>query len=157
MICPCGSMKNYEECCGPFLCGSSKPSTPKALMRSRYTAYTQSNIDYIARTMKAPANNNFNVEEAKAWAKKLTWESLTILDSGSHLDYGFVEFIASYLENGQLQSIHEKSEFRREQGVWFYTQGKQVRDTKINTKTRSQGRNELCACGSNKKYKKCCF
>ena len=44
-------------------------------MRSRYTAYTEANIGYIQRTMKAPALSRFNAESAKVWAAtvKMAW------------------------------------------------------------------------------------
>ena len=52
MTCPCGSGKPLSACCGPYLEGKEDPPTPEALMRSRYTAYTQGNLDYIEKTMK---------------------------------------------------------------------------------------------------------
>jgi len=35
----------------------------------------------------------------------------------------YVEFKATYLENGKLQQIHEKSLFRRENGKCVYVSG----------------------------------
>ena len=42
--CPCGSQKQYEQCCGPFLDGRAIAPTAEALMRSRYTAYTKNAV-----------------------------------------------------------------------------------------------------------------
>ena len=70
--CPCGTGKKYLDCCGLFIRGHKRPTTPEALMRSRYSAYTQNRIEYIARTMKAPANHNFDMEAARQWASFAT-------------------------------------------------------------------------------------
>ncbi|MDR1126989.1 MAG: SEC-C domain-containing protein, partial [Treponema sp.] len=50
MDCPCGSGKQYTDCCEPFILGVQKPLTAEALMRSRYTAYTVHAVDYIVST-----------------------------------------------------------------------------------------------------------
>lgn len=71
--CPCGSNKNYSECCSIYINDQIKPETPEKLIRSRYTAYTQADINYIQRTMKAPALNDFDAESAKQWATTVQW------------------------------------------------------------------------------------
>ena len=38
-------------------------------------------------------------------------------------DTGYVEFRAMYIENGQMQQIHEKSLFKRENQKWVYVSG----------------------------------
>ena len=35
------------NCCGSYIEGEKKASTPEVLMRSRYTAYTKGEIEYI--------------------------------------------------------------------------------------------------------------
>ena len=69
--CPCGTGKTYLDCCGIFISNQKIPSTPEELMRSRYTAYNQVNIDYIVHTMKSPAADNFDAETTQEWAKKI--------------------------------------------------------------------------------------
>ena len=59
--CPCGSKKNYADCCQPFIELKKIPETPEQLMRSRYTAYTQANMDYIVRTMRGKAAADFDL------------------------------------------------------------------------------------------------
>ncbi len=51
--CPCHSLKPYEKCCKTFINEVVFPQSPEQLMRSRYTAYTQANMDYIEK------NSNF--------------------------------------------------------------------------------------------------
>lgn len=120
--CPCCSNKPYEECCGKFIDGRALPQTPEELMRSRYSAYSQANIDYIEQTMKGPAAKNFDKEDARAWAKQVTWLGLEVLSSESKPPLGWVEFIAHFSDQGVKQEIRELSEFELENGRWFYTQ-----------------------------------
>lgn len=125
-LCPCGSSKNYSECCGLFIQGTSLPPTPEALMRSRYTAYSQANIGYIIKTMKGKASKYFNAVDALKWTRKCNWLGLTIISApqpNENDKKGFVEFIAEYGLNGKKQSLHEISEFRYEKGVWYYIKG----------------------------------
>jgi SEC-C motif domain protein len=125
--CPCDSKKDYEDCCEPYISGQLLPPSPEALMRSRYTAYSQANITYIANTMKGKASHNFNQEEAYQWAKQSTWLGLQILKAppiSTQDNIGFVEFVAHYQFQGKKQYIHEISKFHKEKNKWYYVAGK---------------------------------
>jgi SEC-C motif-containing protein len=150
--CPCGTGKNYTECCGAFISDDKFPSSPEALMRSRYTAYYQVNMDYIAKTMKSPAADNFDPKTAKEWAEKINWIQLDVIKTSSNTTKGFVEFCAHYYCDDKKHILHEISEFNFENGRWYYVNGTQPREQLM----EKIGRNDLCPCGSNKKYKKCC-
>lgn len=154
--CPCGTNKTYEECCGPFIAGQQLPTTPEALMRSRYTAYTQANVEYIQKTMKEPASNDFDLEDARSWAQDVKWLKLDILET-SHDDHdGKVEFIAHYSHDKMNYVLHEVSTFRCDDKQWFYIDG-QGPEPKAPIRVENKiSRNDPCSCGSNKKYKKCC-
>jgi SEC-C motif-containing protein len=89
-------------------------------MRSRYTAYTQANVDYIARTMRDRALVHFDHQEARTWARSVKWLRLEVLKSGVDGATGFVEFRAYYSYRNQMQVMHELSEFRLEAGQWYY-------------------------------------
>jgi SEC-C motif-containing protein len=145
-ICPCGSSKMYQECCEPYLLNKTLAPTAEALMRSRYTAYTKADIDYIERTMKGPALIQFDKNESKTWANEIEWLGLTVIQATQHENRGTVEFVARYKAVHQKHIIHEKSEFILENGTWYYTNGI----------TPKVGRNDACPCGSTKKFKKCC-
>ncbi len=41
-------------------------------------------------------------------------------------ELGYVEFKATYIEDGKLQQIHEKSLFQRENHKWVYVSGVNV-------------------------------
>jgi len=125
--CPCGSQKSYKECCGVFHAGVL-PSSPEQLMRSRYTAYFLGDADYIMSTTH-PGNPLFEVDREK-WKKKILefsslteFRSLEVLDSEQRGDFGTVTFIAYLFQGDQEVSFKEKSEFRRENGKWFYFGG----------------------------------
>ena len=154
MICPCG-LQNYSDCCALYHTGERIPATPEALMRSRYAAYALANIDYIQKTMRKKALAGFDKSNAKAWANSVTWLGLKVIHTRNEsLDRGFVEFIARLIEGGKQQSIHEISEFHRVDEKWYYVDGiHPLNQTKsLSVKI---GRNHICPCGSQKKFKNC--
>jgi SEC-C motif-containing protein len=121
--CPCGTSKSYMECCGLFIDGKHLPSTPEQLMRSRYTAYSKANINYIKNTMQPPASDNFDEKEAKQWAKKIKWTRLEVKSATQNDENGTVEFIAYYTVNNKNYRLHEISEFHCINEKWFYVDG----------------------------------
>jgi SEC-C motif domain protein len=154
-LCPCRSANTYETCCGPYIEKQQQPQTPEQLMRSRYSAYSLGKIDHIKNTMKGGALIGFNAMTAEQWAKQVTWLGLEILQAEpTTTDVGFVEFIARFLEHGQVKTIHEFSEFHREHDFWFYVSGvNKLQPLKI--KNPQVARNAPCPCGSGKKFKNC--
>lgn len=151
--CPCGSQKNYSSCCEPFIIGKQKPTTPEMLMRSRYTAYTLAKIDYIKATMRGDALVGFQAIEAERWAKRVCWIRLEVFHSTIENETtGYVEFEASFVDHARLKSIHEHSQFIREEGQWYYVGGTH-RPTSQAEKIIN--RNTTCPCGSQRKFKNC--
>ncbi len=123
-LCPCGSARMYDSCCGSYISGELIPPTAEALMRSRYTAYTQANITYIQATMREEAAENFDPIGAEQWARAAKWKWLRVVRTFPHASdeqYYYVEFIAYYILQGQPQKITEISEFKRIAGRWYYT------------------------------------
>jgi len=123
-LCPCGTGKQYKACCGRFIDGQELPPSAEALMRSRYTAYSQANIPYIQRTMCGQAAEGFDSITAELWAKEAKWRRLKVLRAfadSSHSDVAYVIFTAYYIWQGKPQSLHETSEFRLIDGRWYYT------------------------------------
>lgn len=119
--CPCGTQQLYLNCCGRFISQQQIPSTPEELMRSRYTAWHQRNVDYIARTMQGPAAIGFDPVSAREWAQQITFTQLHVIGSSQEGDSGIVEFNAHYTQKGLSQVMHETSTFRRIDGHWYYT------------------------------------
>ena len=113
-LCPCGSGKAANECCTPVINGDSQPGHAESLMRSRYTAYTQHNADYLLKTWH-PSTRPQSIE----FDKQMQWLRLKIV----HSDDNTVEFIATCRINGKAHKLHEKSRFVQEHGQWFYVDG----------------------------------
>ncbi|MBL6931377.1 MAG: YchJ family protein [Rhodospirillales bacterium] len=154
--CPCGSSSTYDDCCGPYIAGTAAP-TAEALMRSRYTAYTEGNNAYLIETL-APESRDEEEEAQQNHKSNMKWQGLeirTTSEGGEKDETGIVEFVARYKVGDQSGIHHERSNFRREEGRWVCIGGE------INPKPEQRivdkvGRNDPCPCGSGKKFKKCC-
>lgn len=123
MLCPCKSKKEYKQCCEAFILGTKIPETPEQLMRSRYTAYSQANINYIMATMKDAASKDFDEVSARQWAESVTWVKLKVMRAyvdPAIPDMGFVEFKAYYRYKKQMHVMHEFSKFKKIANQWFY-------------------------------------
>ncbi len=133
-ICPCGSGRDYTDCCKPYHDGQPAPS-PEALMRSRYSAFVLKLEAYLLATWLP------DTRPATLELDDVPWRGLRVI----HAEGDRVEFAADF-EGGQL---HERSRFENIDGRWFYRDGEMLPPVK-------PGRNEACPCGSGRKYKKCC-
>ncbi|MCA8961872.1 MAG: YchJ family protein [Planctomycetes bacterium] len=157
--CPCQSGHPYAECCGPLLSGARLPATAEALMRSRYTAYTRSDLAYLRETLHSKSRDTFDEANTKQWAAKSEWRGLEILRTehgGEDEEAGTVEFVAKYRNEGNDIDHHEVAEFKREGGVWKFVDGRVMGLDPIRRDSEKVGRNDPCPCGSGKKHKKCC-
>jgi len=90
-------------------------------MRSRYTAYTLLQEDYLLATWHTstrPSSLNLAADAATKWIG---------LEVKRHeqqdTDHAIVEFVARYKVNGRAHRLHEVSRFVREDGRWFYVDG----------------------------------
>ena len=113
-------------------------STPKDLMISRYEAFVKEDWKYIAQT-----SINQTEEDLKL-SPKIEWLKLDVIAD----DENTVEFKAYYRINTEIELLHEKSTFVKVANEWRYKDGELFNS--------SIQRNELCPCGSQKKFKKCC-
>lgn len=142
--CPCQSGNVFAECCEPIILGQPAGS-PERLMRSRYTAFSNGNAEYLLRSwhpstrpseLDIPANTH--------------WYGLTIIESNEQGDNGRVTFKARFKENAEWFELSEASEFARHDQDWKYVYGH------AEFLPLKPGRNDLCLCGSERKWKKCC-
>jgi SEC-C motif domain protein len=125
--CPCLSGENYGACCGPFHAGVSGGGpyapTAEALMRSRYSAFAVEDADYLAATWH-PSTRPHDLDLADG----VTWRRLDIVrtEAGGPFDAtGVVEFVAHHRSAGGGRGrLHEVSRFVREDGRWFYVDGR---------------------------------
>ena len=157
--CPCGSGRNYSECCEPYITGKAKAPTAEALMRSRYSAYAEHAVDYIIGTCVHRGKNDIDYKSTRDWSERSTWLGLKIISTengGPGDTEGTVEFEATYEQDGLKEVHHETAKFKRDSaaGAWFYEEGRITPRTVVRTSPKV-GRNEPCPCGSGKKYKLC--
>ena len=158
-ICPCGSGRTYEDCCGLLIKGASPAVSAEQLMRSRYAAYVKVEIDYLYETTHPDHRNGYDHKGTRTWAENSQWEGLEILDTragGPDDGEGEVEFIARYREKGIRKQHHELAHFKKTNDRWYFTDGSSVAQKPIQRTEPKVGRNDPCPCGSGKKFKKCC-
>jgi SEC-C motif domain protein len=154
--CPCGSAQGFDDCCGPYIAGQAAP-TAEALMRSRYTAHTLNNHDYLVETL-APESRDDEDEAPEDQSASMKWQGLEIratAQGGKGDKTGVVEFVAKYRAGDQNGIHHERSDFCFEDGRW-YCIGGVLNPKPEQRKVDRVGRNDPCPCGSGKKFKKCC-
>jgi SEC-C motif-containing protein len=154
--CPCGSGKALEACCGPVL-ESGIAASPEAMMRSRYSAYVLGNCRHLEISLAPESRRDFDLAATEKWAKAVEWLGLDVLSTsgGGEDEFGRVEFVARFKQDGAEQAHHENSRFRRHDGNWLYVDGELIRKPVVRA-TPKVGRNDPCPCGSGKKYKQCC-
>jgi SEC-C motif domain protein len=93
-------------------------------MRSRYTAYTQGNADYVSATWHAttrPATLMLAMPDtphATKWLG-LSVHTFEVIDEA----HAQVRFTARYRDGGKAFRMTELSDFVREDGQWFYVEG----------------------------------
>lgn len=120
--CPCGTGQIFARCCQPLLNNDQPAASAVTLMRSRYSAYTLGNKEYLLRTWHSstrPTAFGLNHHQQN-------WQRLKIIDTVAGLaddDSGEVEFVAIYKVNGRAERLHERSRFEREGKQWRYLDG----------------------------------
>lgn len=110
-------------------------------MRSRYSAYTLKNEDYLLNTWHSstrPSSLNLAYDNTN-------WKKLKIIFTSTNS----VEFVAFFKNADEADSaLYEKSIFIKED-IWFYLQGDGLQLMQLT-------RNKMCPCKSGKKFKRCC-
>ncbi len=119
-LCPCGSQLQFNDCCKLYISLAQTAPSAEALMRSRYTAYTLHDADYIYNTTAPRERRHHIKKDILAWAKGNTWLKLEILYASETI----VEFKAYFLDNRlQAQVHHERSVFVKIENVWYFNDG----------------------------------
>ncbi|RLK61750.1 YchJ family protein [Actinokineospora cianjurensis] len=118
--CPCGTGHPYADCCGRAHRGTPAP-TAEALMRSRYTAFTRADTDYLTRTWHPDTRpTNLTLDPDQHW----THLEILSTEAGTPTHTtGTVEFRAHYHHRGHPDSLHELSRFTRLADQWLYLDG----------------------------------
>ncbi|TCD04478.1 hypothetical protein EZ449_17515 [Pedobacter frigidisoli] len=120
MNCPCGSGLVYAICCQPCHLKIKPAPTAEALMRSRYAAFVVADADYLYETTHVSKRKGNSKDAYLESAKNTKWLKLEIVSAG----FDEVEFKAYYLNNRfHTEVLHEKSNFKLEDGKWYYVDG----------------------------------
>jgi SEC-C motif-containing protein len=158
-LCPCGSNAAYTSCCEPLLAGKKPAATAEALLRARYTAFNRVDMKFIERTHAPQTRGQIDLDGMQQWARSAEWRQLEILHITDGLagdTDGEIEFKAHYRLQGKDCVLHEISQFTFKQNQWFYVDGHLPEVQQYVRQAPKVGRNDPCACGSGKKFKKCC-
>jgi SEC-C motif-containing protein len=90
-------------------------------MRSRYTAYTQGNADWLRETWHpATRRTTLDLDDDVRW---LGLKILSTQAGGPEDNRGTVAFVARYKIDGRAHRLHERSRFQRRDGRWYYVDG----------------------------------
>lgn len=119
MMCPCGSGKLFDACCGPYLAGTAIAPTAEALMRSRYCAYSLKDEAYLRATW----DERTLPDEQLVHDDPTQWLGLEVKQHQPDGDSATVEFVARYKIGGRAHRLHEVSRFVRYDGRWYYVDG----------------------------------
>ena len=142
--CPCGSGIALDDCCGKWHQGQPAPSAER-LMRSRYSAYTLSLIDYLVATTLPAQQAALDRDSMRAWSLGSTWLGLEVEGSELIDTHAFVTFTARWHDGDGEHRHRERSAFVQQAGRWYFI------DPTVPLKA---GRNDPCPCASGQKLKK---
>lgn len=126
MVCYCNSQKPFTECCEPIILEKAIAEAAEQLMRSRYSAFVVADINYLMNSHHPQTRPTKERKSILKWTKSVEWLGLQIITTkaGTKSDIeGWVEFKATFIENGKIDCIHENSYFVKEKGRWFYKSG----------------------------------
>ncbi len=159
MDCHCGSGKPYAECCEPVIKGQRTAVTAEELMRARYAAFVEADVDFLTESMHPDSRADHDPNGTRDWAENSEWLGLQILNvsaGGPDDETGEVEFIASFEYGGEFSPYHEIATFERLDGRWYFKEGRPGVQQPVTRTEPRVGRNDPCPCGSGRKYKRCC-
>jgi SEC-C motif domain protein len=127
--CPCGSGQLYAACCEPYITETTPAPTAEALMRSRYSAYSLGEVDYLINSLhpsKRAKGLRVDLLESAQSTKWLRLDILATQRGGPKDKKGIVEFVATYCGKEFLSKpgqLHERSRFLKMGDRWVYTDG----------------------------------
>ena len=97
--------------------------TAEQLMRSRYSAFVLAKGDYLIESHHSKTRKPKEKKAIVDWAKSVEFIKLEITETTNGLEHnteGTVTFNAYFYEHGNVEVIHEKSAFVKENNHWKY-------------------------------------
>lgn len=124
VACPCQSNKKYVDCCEPIHQNIFKAFTAEQLMRSRYSAYALSNIDYLIQSQHKSTLSKNEHKAIKKWNDSVKWLKLEVIKHEPiDNELAYVIFKAHYIQGLEPGLIYEKSRFTKQDKHWVYIDG----------------------------------
>jgi SEC-C motif domain protein len=122
--CHCGLPGGYDHCCGPYVTGGQFAETAEILMRSRYSAFVESEECYLRQSWHPDTRpSRVRFDPAQRWLG-LSVKSTQHGTAGDKT--GTVEFVARYKVAGKGHRLHEISRFEKVEGLWYYLDGQHL-------------------------------
>ena len=143
-LCPCCSGKSFELCCSQFINKNQTPNSAEQLMRSRYSAYTLKEGNYLL----ASWDESTRPETLELENDTTQWKQLKIISSSKDTVTFVAYFTQNTLNKDKMYALTETSYFIKKE-KWLYLDGENVNTVQLT-------KNMLCPCKSGKKYKRCC-
>ena len=130
--------------------------TAEQVMRSRFTGHVIRDYVHLHRTYLPTAKKPFVPEEETG--EPMEWTRLVVHSHEPEVKPGvsYVDFSAYFRAGDTEQAMHEKSEFLKVDGAWYFNRPIRQGPPPVRTAVKV-GRNDPCPCGSGKKYKQCCL
>ncbi len=115
-------------------------------MRSRFSAFALGLKDYLITTWHPDfCPDKLDLSGSPEWVR------LEVLSAREQSFSAQVHFVATWRSGNDWGCLEERSDFVRENGLWYYTRG-EAREYPLHPE-----RNAPCPCGSGRKFKKCCL
>ncbi len=130
--------------------------SPRKLLEARYDAFVRGNVDFILETHHPDTRNQVDRQAIESWAKNSKWLGIHFEEEEVKGDKATISFCVRYEKNYETINHRELAEFRMHEGRWYYYDSEFPKATPEKREETKVGRNDLCVCGSGKKYKKCC-
>lgn len=131
------------------------PKSAEALLKTRYQAFVDGDIDFILATHHPETRDQVQREAVESWSQGSTWRGLQVDSLEEKGDKTFIRFSVRYQREDQTTKHTEDAEFRKFEGRWYYFDSNFPKPETIRRDGEKVGRNDPCPCGSGKKYKKC--
>lgn len=133
----------------------SWPTSARALLEARYKAFVDGHVDFLLESHHPDTRNQIDRASIESWSKESRWDGLTIEAERVADDKAYITFTVKYERDFKLFNHREDAEFRLVDGRWYYFDSEFPKQETIRHESKV-GRNDPCACGSGKKFKKCC-
>ena len=154
--CPCNSGLPFAECCEPILADIRLAHTPGQVVQARFTAMAAGDMDFFRKSIVRRFRNRFREDDIRAVSRRLRFRAIRITREeiiGVLRRQAIVQSRVTCGKGSKLSTHAERTYLQRETGAWRVTHVDLVTAT---PPPAGRSRNAPCACGSGRKYKRCC-